>query len=401
MKGTRARVRALYHRFLVPRLQSDNLTFLSLHGDHRRIFLPAVLILAVLLSACARTNTIVEAGDAIVRVDDAASRSGAILIGQRRTATSRNILILTSGGADGAFGAGVLSAWTTSGKRPTFDVVSGSSTGALQATAAFLGSDYDTVLKRVYTSTTTREVFRPNGIKTLLSPGLYDPAPLRRLLADVISDEMLDAVAAAHAAGRRLYVTTTDMTAGRPVIWDMGAIAAGRSGRKERYIDVLVASAAVPGLVEPVYVRDSRGGSLAAHGDGGVKTPVPLETFMFDRRAAGRTDVWVIANGHVSRDAAVRSDAKSTLGLAQRGISQLIRQLLYVSAQEAETETRKAGARFHLIALPDTVPEAVNPFEFKPEEMQGLYEAGRQSGLARFGAPAQGTGLRAGADGNR
>lgn len=360
---------------------------MSQRSNVRPLPFASVLILTMLVSACARTNMVVEAGNAIVTADVASSRTRATLAGERRTATSRTILILTSGGADGAFGAGVLSAWTASGKRPTFDVVSGSSTGALQATAAFLGSDYDHVLKRVYTSTTTREVFRSNGLKTLLGTGLYDPTPLRRLLADVISDEMLDAVAAAHAAGRRLYVTTTDITAGKPVIWDMGAIAAGGAGRKNRYIDVLVASAAVPGLIEPVYVRDSRG-SLAVHGDGGVKTPVPLEAFMFDRRAAGRTDVWVIANGHVSRDAAVRSEASSTLGLAQRGISQLIRQLLYVSVQEAETETRQAGARFHLIALPETVPEAVNPFAFRPQEMQGLYEAGYQSGSDRFGAPA-------------
>jgi predicted acylesterase/phospholipase RssA len=300
-------------------------------------------------------------------------------------AKARNILILTSGGADGAFGAGVMAAWTASGRRPQFDVVAGTSTGALQATAAFLGSDYDYLLERVYTSVRTRDILRSNGLKTLLGTGLYDPLPLRRLLSDVISEEMLDAVASAHATGRRLYVTTTDMTAGKAVIWDMGAIAAERDNRKDRYIDVLVASAAVPGLIEPVYVRDRQSGALAVHSDGGVKMPVPFESFMLDRRMAGRTDVWVIANGHVSRDAALRSEARSTLHLAQRGISQLIRQLLYASVREAETKTRQAGARFHLIALPGTVPEAVNPFDFKPDEMRGLYEAGRETGLQRFG----------------
>lgn len=343
------------------------------------------LSLGSTLSACAHGGIVVDASDAIVRTDVAGSPSG-IAGSQRRTTNARSILVLTSGGADGAFGAGVLAAWTASGRRPTFDVVAGTSTGALQATAAFLGPDYDPLLERVYTVTQTRDVFRSNGLKTLLGTGLYDPAPLRRLLSDAISDEMLDAIAAAHAAGRRLYVTTTDMTAGKAVVWDMGAIAASGRDRKSRYVDVLVASAAVPGLIEPVYVRDSRSGGLAVHGDGGVKAPVPLETFMLDRRAPGRTDVWVIANGHVSRDAAVRSDARSTFGLAQRGISQLIRQLLYASVREAETRTRQAGARFHLIALPDTVPEAINPFEFKPDEMRELYEAGRRAGLDRLGS---------------
>jgi predicted acylesterase/phospholipase RssA len=176
------------------------------------------------------------------------------------------------------------------------------------------------------------------------------------------------------------------MTAGRTVIWDLGAISASGGDRRERYVDVLVASAAVPGLVEPVYVRNDRDGGLAVHGDGGVKAPVPLESFMLDRRTARRTDVWVIANGHVSRDAALRSEARTTLALAQRGISQLIRQLLYASVRDAETRTRQARARFHLIALPDTVPEATNPFEFKPDELRGLYEAGRRAGLDQFGS---------------
>lgn len=352
----------------------------------RRLSLMAALGLTLVLSACTRRDIVVDASYSVVRTDFVASPSSSTPAATRRPAAARNILILTSGGADGAFGAGVMAAWTASSRRPQFDVVAGTSTGALQATAAFLGPEHDPVLERVYTSIRTRDILRSNGLKTLLGTGLYDPLPLRRLLSDVISEDMLDAVALAHAGGRRLYVTTTDMTAGKAVIWDMGAIAAGGDNRKDRYIDVLVASAAVPGLIEPVYVRDRQSGTLAVHSDGGVKMPVPLESFMLERRLAGRTDVWVVANGHVSRDTALRSEAKSTIGLAQRGISQLIRQLLYVSVREAETKTRQVGARFHLIALPDTVPEAVNPFDFKPDEMRGLYEAGRETGLRRFGS---------------
>lgn len=204
--------------------------------------------LAVVLAGCARGALIVDASDAVVRSDVAGSPPSLVKDGPHRTAVARNVLVLTSGGADGAFGAGVLAAWSDSGKRPAFDVVSGTSTGALQATAAFLGPDYDPLLKRVYTATQTRDVFRSNGLKTLLGTGLYDPAHLRRLLMAAIDEEMLDVVA---AACRRLYVTTTDMTAGRTVIWDMGAIAASGGDRRERYVDLLVASAAVPGLVEP------------------------------------------------------------------------------------------------------------------------------------------------------
>ena len=43
-----------------------------------------------------------------------------------------NFLAISGGGSDGA-GAGLITGWTASGKRPEFDVVTGVSTGALAA----------------------------------------------------------------------------------------------------------------------------------------------------------------------------------------------------------------------------------------------------------------------------
>ena len=58
------------------------------------------------------------------------------------TAT-RSYLALSGGGADGAYGVGVLNGWTAARTRPTFSVVSGVSTGGLIAPFAFLGPQYD------------------------------------------------------------------------------------------------------------------------------------------------------------------------------------------------------------------------------------------------------------------
>lgn len=58
---------------------------------------------------------------------------------------AHDILILSGGGAKGAFGAGFLQGWGTVTEgptvRPEFDVVTGVSTGALIAPFAFVGSD--------------------------------------------------------------------------------------------------------------------------------------------------------------------------------------------------------------------------------------------------------------------
>jgi predicted acylesterase/phospholipase RssA len=338
------------------------------------------------LSACRHGDIVLDAGEPVVSAGRYASIASTPAEPSRR-APIRNTLVLTSGGADGAFGAGVLQAWSRSGKRPIFDVVAGTSTGALQATAAFLGPGWDHLLERVYTTTRTRDIFRSNGLKTLVGTGFYDPAPLRSLLLELISDEMLDEVAAEHRKGRRLYVATTDMTAGKTMFWDMGAIAGSNGERRSHYVDILVASAAVPGLVEPVRIRDTRSGAVSVHSDGGVKAPVPFESFMLGKAGRGGT-VWVLVNGHVSRDAAVSSPAATTLALARRGVSQLIRQLLYSSVNEARGKAATAGAQFRLIALPETVPEASDPLRFDPDEMRPLFEAGQAAGTRIFGAPA-------------
>ena len=56
-------------------------------------------------------------------------------------------LVLSSGGEDGAFGAGLLSGLTAAGKRPDYAVVTGVSTGALMAPFVFAGPRYDDALR--------------------------------------------------------------------------------------------------------------------------------------------------------------------------------------------------------------------------------------------------------------
>jgi hypothetical protein len=54
-----------------------------------------------------------------------------------------DLLGISGGGENGAFGAGLLNGWTERGDRPAFFPVTGISTGALSAPSAFLGSARD------------------------------------------------------------------------------------------------------------------------------------------------------------------------------------------------------------------------------------------------------------------
>ena len=60
-------------------------------------------------------------------------------------------LTISGGGSDGAFSAGLLVGWSASGTRPEFEIVTGVSTGALAAPFAFLGSEYDSQLREIFT----------------------------------------------------------------------------------------------------------------------------------------------------------------------------------------------------------------------------------------------------------
>jgi hypothetical protein len=110
--------------------------------------------------------------------------------------------------------------WTAAGTRPEFTMVTGVSTGALTAPFAFLGSGYDDKLKRVYTTTTTNDLVKKRGlIAAVMGDSLADTGPMKELIARYIDADMIDAIAREHRNGRRLFIGTVNLDAGRSVIW--------------------------------------------------------------------------------------------------------------------------------------------------------------------------------------
>ena len=159
-------------------------------------------------------------------------------------------LALSAGGVDGAFGAGLLSGWSTRGTRPDFAVVTGVSAGALIAPYAFLGARYDDQLRTALTTITDADVFEDGRTPA----SLLDTWPLRQLLEKRITPQLLADVAAEHRRGRRLFVATANLDAGRTTVWNMGAIATrGDDAALKLFRDVLLASASLPGIFPPVY----------------------------------------------------------------------------------------------------------------------------------------------------
>jgi hypothetical protein len=112
--------------------------------------------------------------------------------------------------------------WSAAGTRTEFTIVTGISTGALTAPFVFLGADYDDKLREVYTTTSTGDVIVQRSIFNILfGDAVAGTKPLKTLIVKYINDDVLQAIAAEHKKGRRLWIGTTNLDAGRPVIWDI------------------------------------------------------------------------------------------------------------------------------------------------------------------------------------
>ncbi len=218
-----------------------------------------------------------------------------------------NILAISGGGANGAYGAGVLCGWTETDDRPEFDVVTGVSTGALIAPAAFLGPKYDNVIREIYTSISDADIMQQNLVQFVFGnrPSFLDTQPLRHLLNRTVTGEVIDGVAAAHKKGRRLYIATTNLDAKKLVIWDMGAIAAaGTPQSVELFRNVMLASASIPVAFPPVMITVEAGGQLydEMHVDGSVTTQIvgSLLVLTYDEVRRKKTNVYIIRNGKIA-----------------------------------------------------------------------------------------------------
>jgi hypothetical protein len=313
-----------------------------------------------------------------------------------------DILAISGGGGDGAYGAGLLCGWTRAGNRPKFRVVTGISTGALMAPFAFLGPDYDEELKQCYTTISSKDVFRIKGtLRILFGDSLADTEPLSRLTRRNFTDEMIAEIALEHKKGRRLYVGTANLDAQRQVIWDMGAIACYAVEYETNQLDgnspvvlrkfnrpavdlfrrVLIASASIPVAFPPQYFSVEVNHKLydEMHVDGGTCNQVflcgdPLEfSSLSSAEKKGGVRIFVIRNGHINpefehvtpllKNIAARSIA--TL-IKSQGLGDLLR--IHALADQKKSD-------FNLAFIPEEVA-CKRKDEFDREIMHRLFDVG-------------------------
>ncbi|MBV9876156.1 MAG: patatin-like phospholipase family protein [Verrucomicrobia bacterium] len=281
-------------------------------------------------------------------------------LGPLLTGQPISMLALSGGGEHGAFGAGLLSGWSESGHRPTFDIVTGVSTGALMSPFAFLGSKYDDRLKALYTQMTFHSVFSGNPFLGLFGQGLYSTAPLQRVVASQVDQKLLADIATAYREGRRLFVITTNLDAQRPVLWNMGALAAsGHPQALELFRKVLVASASVAGAFDPVYIDAEANGHhfKEMHVDGGTAYPlfaVPVRLLAATGQGGEHNggQIYIVINNNLDPDFAVTKP--KTFNIAARAFNTLVKSSFYDTILNSYIFAKDEGYTFNLAYIPNS-----------------------------------------------
>jgi len=297
-------------------------------------------------------------------------------------------LAISGGGENGAFAAGLLLGWTASGDRPEFTAVTGISAGALVAPFAFLGPEYDDVLKTVSSELKPDNVYKKRGmIRALRTDGLATTEPLQALIAKHVDEEVMEKIAAAHREGRTLNIGTANLDSMRPVIWRIGAIAnSGHPDALELIRKVLLASASIPAMFSPVLIPVQVDGKKydELHVDGGAASQVfiypPGVDYdeVLERLAVpGRPKVYIIRNSRL--DPMYEQVRNRLFPIAGRSIESLVRTQGIGDLYRIYLETCRDGLDFNLAYIPAEFTKESKE-EFDSQYMEELFDLAYEQG---------------------
>jgi predicted acylesterase/phospholipase RssA len=190
-------------------------------------------------------------------------------------------LVVSGGGSKGAFAVGAIEVLRQQGI--TFDLVTGTSTGAL--IAPMVATDEIPLLRTIYSTVRTDDVIRRRAgvVDILAADSIYDTAPLRTLIDTYISDARYQQILASRTD---IELCTTNLQTGGTEYFNPK-----RSGPSapplslDAFRGAILASASQPVLMPAVRVQGTD-----QYVDGGVREVTPLARAL----ALGATTIYAV-----------------------------------------------------------------------------------------------------------
>ena len=278
-----------------------------------------------------------------------------------RTTGAGLALVLSGGGAKGAWEAGVAAALVERGE--PIRLVAGSSSGALNA--AMIADGRLDRLEAIWRTITRERVYalRPSVFFAGLLPGwltllglnasgsLFDPRPLRELIGASLDLERV------RVSGVRVLVVTTDLTRGVKRVFDNATLT----------VDALMAAAAVPGAFPPVEVE---GAFLV---DGGVTGRAPvLETL----ESGAAVDRALVVMGFAPDE---RRERPNSIRRALEAAFE-IAMMAQIQRDTELARLRHPGIDVQMLA--PSAPLDLRPQDFDPARTGPAFEHGKRDGAA-------------------
>jgi predicted acylesterase/phospholipase RssA len=272
----------------------------------------------------------------------------------------KRALVISGGGSKGAFAVGAAEVLHES--HITFDIVAGTSTGAL--IAPLISTQEIQVLRGIYSNVTTADIIRKrNIVEILATDAIFDSTPLWQLINTFITAERYQKIVASPV---EVFLTAVNLQSGGITYFNQHRSGAnGGPMTRDHFCRAVHASASQPVLMPPVEVPEG----AEQYVDGGVREIAPLSIAI----SQGATHVYAIVlspQQHTHEHARYRFLVNTLLRTIDLFTQEVVANDIATAVQinRALTHWQKARAKAEALLTPAQVAQIFdapdNPFPF-------------------------------------
>jgi predicted acylesterase/phospholipase RssA len=250
------------------------------------------------------------------------------------------VLITSGGGAKGAFSVGVLNYLKNEKNITHFDIISGTSTGALIASLAAVGKIDE--LKEVYLNTTNGNILEPlNLFDTVISGNnyIYSTHPLFEQISQHISNSTFNDI---MNSGTTLCLNSVSLQTGRITVFTTGNILPSNHYEtkmittRSQLINALLASSNQAVFMDPIRIDGE------SYVDGGNREVIPTRAVCSNLDLNEEHEIYMLSNNPHELARATDAKLNGVLKVLMRSISMFI--------QEVRENDLELMAKFKLLA---------------------------------------------------